>query len=681
MPSAGDGWVQTHGFNMNVDFIPLSSERSNLISSSQTSDYQQWECTVIATVTTEVVARMVVDSGFSEAKTEILIGNVTIYEGGFHERKNVVRLEGGIPQTAIARIWISTQTLLNLKARLHVSVEMRSLWSDTSHISACIFNQREIPNWYYSTTVLVTPALPLKISSAYTGSGFLTVGETADIEVNAFDAYGNVVKMEDLAQRLKVRIETGTQNSVLTPLPLQYPSNLAIVQTLSGVYNVHVLSINSVGLYATYYALDDFTQPTSSKAADALDFSLQDGGLLAWSLQPGAPFSVRWAGFIRLPLPQIYTLYADVSESDEQIRAWIGDSLVVDMWQNLSGTEGSGTFRFSTDDMYYDIKVEYRQLNGSAAARLSWAWAGIEHRQILLSTDFASAEESCGSPIVLSYVADTRSIDHLNIIGGALTIATCCTQNMFTIQGRDHYGNPVPLSEENVRVRLYPLNFSGQMLTSRRPYAMGELGQSCFDSDMPICQVSYKVKASGHYLLSLTVLSRNDFEGYSWQNVAGTPLELLVVAGQPKVFHAQGAGVSVTTAGVISYIMIAAKDCGDNKALIVDSAPVTLSLSFDMQDWQYLPFQSNTTEYGQLLVGYTATSSGAYFLSLRFYGLNIEESPFLVQCFPGNMLPHNSILNMPSPIASAGLGSFFFSRFAHLTNASDFHQAYRSSFP
>eukprot|EP00961_Rhodomonas_salina_P004188 57542-Rhodomonas_salina.2 len=46
-----------------------------------------------------------------------------------------------------------------------------------------------------------------------------------------------------------------------------------------------------------------------------------------------ASFSVRWAGFLRPSLAQTYTMFTVVSGSDERVKLWVDNQLLIDQWQ------------------------------------------------------------------------------------------------------------------------------------------------------------------------------------------------------------------------------------------------------------------------------------------------------------------------------------------------------------
>lgn len=80
-------------------------------------------------------------------------------------------------------------------------------------------------------------------------------------------------------------------------------------------------------------------------------------------------FSVRWSGYILPKTSETYTIYA---RSDDGVRVWINNQLIIDAWNDHSATEFSGNI-FLNSGVKYLIKVEYYEKNAYATAKLSWS--------------------------------------------------------------------------------------------------------------------------------------------------------------------------------------------------------------------------------------------------------------------------------------------------------------------
>ena len=79
-------------------------------------------------------------------------------------------------------------------------------------------------------------------------------------------------------------------------------------------------------------------------------------------------FSVRWTGKI---MPRFSETYSFRAVSDDGIRVWIDDRLIIDHYTPHTAASQSGTVTL-TAYRQHTIKVEYFEQTGSAVARLFW---------------------------------------------------------------------------------------------------------------------------------------------------------------------------------------------------------------------------------------------------------------------------------------------------------------------
>jgi len=141
----------------------------------------------------------------------------------------------------------------------------------------------------------------------------------------------------------------------------------------------------SGGLSATYYDTTTFTSPAFVNLnVGAVDYShdLSTGRPLGsydsaagTGLSADNLYSVRWAGLLRPCRSDTYTFYTDVMTIDERVRLWVDNSLIIDSWTSLSGTETSGTYLFALANDFYDITIEFAaQPPGTSSTGLTLKW-------------------------------------------------------------------------------------------------------------------------------------------------------------------------------------------------------------------------------------------------------------------------------------------------------------------
>lgn len=80
-------------------------------------------------------------------------------------------------------------------------------------------------------------------------------------------------------------------------------------------------------------------------------------------------YSVRWTGKVSPQYDGLYTFYTN---ADGGVKLWVDNRLIINKWQDQGAVESTGTIRLQAGRKY-DIRLEYVEHTGSAAAKLSWS--------------------------------------------------------------------------------------------------------------------------------------------------------------------------------------------------------------------------------------------------------------------------------------------------------------------
>ncbi len=130
-----------------------------------------------------------------------------------------------------------------------------------------------------------------------------------------------------------------------------------------------IVTTSPSGLQGEYFDNMNLTNLLLTRTDMTVDFDWGTGSPAAGI---GAnTFSVRWTGRILPAYTETYTFY---TTSDDGIRLWVDDVLVIDHWTDHSPTEASGAIALSGGALH-EIRVEYYENGGGALARLSWSSA------------------------------------------------------------------------------------------------------------------------------------------------------------------------------------------------------------------------------------------------------------------------------------------------------------------
>jgi len=139
---------------------------------------------------------------------------------------------------------------------------------------------------------------------------------------------------------------------------------------LSGSHQITVTVDNSgpaTGLMAQYFDSVNLTNLKITRVDPNIDNNWGSGGP-----DPSVgtdTFSIRWTGQVQPQFTETYTFY---TTTDDGVRLWVNNVLLVDKWIDQGPTEWSGTIAL-TAGQRYDLKMEYYENGGGAVAELAWS--------------------------------------------------------------------------------------------------------------------------------------------------------------------------------------------------------------------------------------------------------------------------------------------------------------------
>jgi glucose/arabinose dehydrogenase len=126
-----------------------------------------------------------------------------------------------------------------------------------------------------------------------------------------------------------------------------------------------------IGLAGYYYDNINFTGATVTRLDPTVNFDWASGAPVAGI---GADtFSVRWSGQVRAKVTGNTTFF---TTSDDGVRLFVNNVLVVDNWTDHAPTENSGTIAL-TAGVKYDVRMETYENGGLAVAKLAWSGPGL----------------------------------------------------------------------------------------------------------------------------------------------------------------------------------------------------------------------------------------------------------------------------------------------------------------
>jgi len=121
------------------------------------------------------------------------------------------------------------------------------------------------------------------------------------------------------------------------------------------------------GLQAEYFHGMDLTGPALTRTDPTIDFHWQRDAPDP-SIDPET-FSARWTGQLQPLFSETYTFF---TTTDDGVRLWIDNQLLIDNWTDHAATVDLGRIALEAGRLY-DLKMEYYENTYDAVATLEWA--------------------------------------------------------------------------------------------------------------------------------------------------------------------------------------------------------------------------------------------------------------------------------------------------------------------
>jgi parallel beta-helix repeat protein len=123
---------------------------------------------------------------------------------------------------------------------------------------------------------------------------------------------------------------------------------------------------NGDGLFAEYFEGRNFNNLVRDGVDSNIDFNFDRGGPDGL---PNDDFSIRWTGQVEALHSEQYTFE---TTSDDGVRLWVNDELIIDNFTNHAATIDTGTIRLEAG-VRYDIRLEYYERTGRSIIQLRWS--------------------------------------------------------------------------------------------------------------------------------------------------------------------------------------------------------------------------------------------------------------------------------------------------------------------
>lgn len=176
------------------------------------------------------------------------------------------------------------------------------------------------------------------------------------------------------------------------------------------------------GFLGQYYKGTNFNQPVTSRIDPSINFKWGSGS--AFKGLPTDNFSVRWSGLFTAPHFSGTRQYRFTTSSDDGMRLFLKDRLVIDQWQSQANKSYSHTVSLKPGERA-PVLVEYVERSGNAVAIFTItdvpSGRTVPASKTVTSTDNGSSSASKAQPgisldsVDLSWTAPLTRMDGSSI--------------------------------------------------------------------------------------------------------------------------------------------------------------------------------------------------------------------------------------------------------------------------
>ena len=295
----------------------------------------------------------------------------------------------------------------------NVDAVARLYWETPSNTTRHVIPESQL---YPYVTPRLTKIINTNACQEQTNQLLLTYNTSMKTGSNSFSA--DLVSNYSVTPNINIESITATDatnteflitfSSTLDDLTT-YTLNVASLISADGLTSAPVQQEFSVssgnGLQADYWNYDingngylfPTTAPTISQIDSEINFNWASNSPVTGI--NADRYAVRWQGSIQAPETGNYTF---TTRSDDGVRLWVNNQLIVDNWNNHGATYNDSPLITLTAGERYTIKMEYFENGGLAVAQLYWITPSDSTRQIIPQ----SALFSCNLSPKAAYLFD-----------------------------------------------------------------------------------------------------------------------------------------------------------------------------------------------------------------------------------------------------------------------------------
>lgn len=275
-------------------------------------------------------------------------------------------------------------------------------------------------------------------TAGYVDVSFVRTSSRGAVTIDYTTVNGPAVAGQDYAARSGTAVFADGQSSATIRIPITNDSALEGAETFNfsadrvtggaflGAPRTATITIldddapnigDGIGLLGEYFSGQNFNTPVFQRTDATVGFYW--GTASPGNGMPADNFSIRWTGQVQPLYSETYTFE---TTTDDGVRLWVNDQLVIDKWILQPPTAHAGTIALQAG-VKYDIRMEVYEAGERAVAELRWSSAS-QAKEIIPATQLYSeavipTTGQFAGQTLISGLTEPTSIDFTNIGGSS----------------------------------------------------------------------------------------------------------------------------------------------------------------------------------------------------------------------------------------------------------------------
>lgn len=247
----------------------------------------------------------------------------------------------------------------------------------------------------FATQLSTPPASPSNFTATATSSSQISLSWSAVTGANSYSLerrQGTGSYSQIATPTTTTFVDSGLQANTSYSYQLKAVNTLGSSAAVSASATTQIALGTGTGLLGEYYDNLNFTGSRVLRTDASINFSWGSGVPVAGIAADS--FSIRWSGEIQPLYSETYSFY---TTSDDGVRLWINNQLLIDNWTDHAATVNQATLSLLANQKYA-IRLEYYENTGDATIKLEWS-STQQSRQIVPSSQLYPAS----APPALEY--------------------------------------------------------------------------------------------------------------------------------------------------------------------------------------------------------------------------------------------------------------------------------------